>query len=85
VTTSAGDSVAHNLTQQTIDPWPKHSRSTHIQTDGKVAETAVVRYQTGRITLPVKNSQLANPPSPIYTPVAAAPTVTGTTAPAGGQ
>ncbi|MEJ1160088.1 hypothetical protein [Prosthecomicrobium sp. N25] len=72
VTTSAGDSIYFNRTQQVIDPYPRGSVDTRIATSGTVVEGAYTRYKTGQVIPPVRNA----PPAPgivINAPINTAP------------
>lgn len=45
ITPGAGDAAAHNAAIHTIDPWPRHSRNTHLTADGKRMMVGIKRYQ----------------------------------------
>lgn len=46
ITLGAGDAVATNAIEQTIDPWPPQARDTDIDLEGPRAGVAVERYQS---------------------------------------
>lgn len=46
ITLGAGDAVATNVIEQTIDPWPPHAKDTDIDLEGPRAGVAVERYQS---------------------------------------
>ena len=46
VTTFAGDAQAANEIKMVVDPWNPNAENTHIDTDGKRASDAVVRYRS---------------------------------------
>lgn len=56
ISPGAGDAVAVNRTTHTIDPWPEVSRDPTGPTDGNVAESAVDRYQRGKVKRPSAQS-----------------------------
>jgi len=45
VTTFAGDAQAANEIKMVVDPWNPNAENTHIDTDGKRASDAIVRYR----------------------------------------
>lgn len=53
VTLGAGDAIAANEAEQTIDPWPAHSGNTNIAANGQKMQSAVERYRTNKVTPPV--------------------------------
>jgi len=50
---SAGDAIAANMAQQTVDPWPPHSGDTNITADGQRMVTGVERYRLNKSVQPV--------------------------------
>jgi hypothetical protein len=56
VTFGAGDAVAANAIQQTIDPWPRASANRDFSTNGARAAGAIARYRTGKIIEPLGTS-----------------------------
>jgi hypothetical protein len=59
----AGDAVAANAAEQTIDPWPPQSGNTHLTANGQKMQSAVERYRTNAVTPPIDPMMLqtANP------------------------
>lgn len=53
VTLGAGDAIAANEAEQTIDPWPAHSGNTNLAADGQRMQAAVERYRTDKVVPPV--------------------------------
>jgi hypothetical protein len=53
VALGGGDAVAANMAEQTIDPWPPYSGDTNIPANGQKMQSAVERYRTNKVTLPV--------------------------------
>src|SRR5688572_17814828 len=49
----AGDAMASNRVQHTIDPWSAASGNRNIAFNGEKMQTASERYRTGRIIAPV--------------------------------
>lgn len=45
VTTFAGDAQTANEVKMVVDPWNPNSENTHIDTDGKRAGDAIIRYR----------------------------------------
>jgi hypothetical protein len=52
VTPGAGNASAVNRAVHTIDPWPRYSQKTQIDTDGNRALVAVRRYETNTSVKP---------------------------------
>ena len=52
ITMGLGNSVAHNIAVQTIDPWPPKSRDPRINVNGQRLLTGVQRYETNRSIQP---------------------------------
>lgn len=50
---SAGDAIATNKMTHMVDPWPRVSANRDIAFNGEVMQSAVERYRTGRVTVPV--------------------------------
>lgn len=42
----SGDAVARNMSNQTIDPWPRYVYDTKIETSGERQSGAIRRYNT---------------------------------------
>jgi hypothetical protein len=62
---SAGDAIAANEAEQTIDPWPPFSGNTNIVTNGQRMQAAAERYRTNKVVQPL---------DPMTMQVAATPT-----------
>jgi hypothetical protein len=56
VTFGAGDAVAANAIQQTIDPWPRASANRDFSSNGARTAGAIERYRTGKIIQPLGTS-----------------------------
>ena len=52
VALGAGDAVAGNTAEQTVDPWPPNSGDKNIAFNGEKMQTAVERYRTGKVIPP---------------------------------
>lgn len=52
VSLHSGDAVAINKHLHTDNPWPKYQNTTHIHTDGEVADAAIDRYKAGNVEAP---------------------------------
>jgi hypothetical protein len=52
VSAHAGDAIAVNAATQTIDPWPKESKNSTIDVDGKRLALGVERYQANKSIQP---------------------------------
>lgn len=50
---SAGDAIAANEAEQTVDPWPPQSGNRNIGFNGQKMQSAVERYRTNRVIPPV--------------------------------
>jgi hypothetical protein len=48
VSAHAGDAIAVNSATQTIDPWPKESKNSKIDVDGKRLALGVQRYEANK-------------------------------------
>ena len=48
VSSVAGDAIAVNTATQTIDPWPKESKNSKIEVNGKRLAKGVERYQENK-------------------------------------
>ncbi len=75
---SGGNAVAANEVAQMVDPWPPHSGTTNIATNGQKMQSAVERYRTNKVTPPVNpttlditNPQQATPAANTTQPTAA--------------
>ena len=87
VALSAGDAIAANTAEQTVDPWPPHSGDTNIPASGQKMATAVERYRANKTVQPqdsmmlegIINTQQAAPPAQTTS------TNNGASAQAGGQ
>jgi hypothetical protein len=53
VALGADDHVASNRVAQMIDPWPRDVGTRDIAFNGEKMQSAVERYRTGRVILPV--------------------------------
>jgi hypothetical protein len=49
---SAGDAIAANAAEQTVDPWPPYSGDTNIPVSGQRMATAVERYRANKTVQP---------------------------------
>jgi hypothetical protein len=49
----AGDAIAANAAQQTVDPWPRQSGDTQLAANGQRVQAAFERYRTDKVTPPV--------------------------------
>jgi len=50
---SGGDSIAANVIEQTVDPWPPHSGDNRLAENGQRMQGAVERYRTNKVTIPI--------------------------------
>jgi hypothetical protein len=78
---SAGDAIAANAAEQTVDPWPAHSGNTNIAANGQKMQSAVERYRTDKVTPPVDPMILetTNQPTQTNTQITTNGTTTGGT------
>ena len=53
ITPELGNSVAHNIAVQTIDPWPPNVRNSRIDVDGERLQIGIQRYKANK-SLPPK-------------------------------
>lgn len=53
ITPEFGNSVAHNIAVQTIDPWPPNVRNSRINIDGERALIGIQRYKANKSIPPV--------------------------------
>lgn len=53
---SAGDAIAANEAEETVDPWPAQSGNKNIAFDGSKMQSAVERYRTNRVIPPVNST-----------------------------
>jgi hypothetical protein len=60
----AGDAIAANIAEQTVDPWPPHSGNVAIATNGAKIQSAVERYRTNKVTPPVNAMAAVAPNQP---------------------
>jgi hypothetical protein len=60
---NAGDAIAANEIAQMRDPWPAQSANTNIAYNGQRMQSAIERYRTNLVTVPVDPMvmQVANP------------------------
>lgn len=84
---SAGDAIAANAAEHTVDPWPPHSGDTNIPSSGQKMATAIERYRANKTVQPQDAMMLE---STINQQQSAAPAQTtstnnGASAQAGGQ
>ena len=49
---SAGDAIAANAAEQTVDPWPPYSGDSNIPASGQRMATAVERYRANKTVQP---------------------------------
>ena len=49
---SAGDAIAANEAEQTIDPWPPFSRNPNLPFNGQRMQVAAERYRTNTVIQP---------------------------------
>lgn len=59
VTSGAGNANATNAATQTLDPWPKESKNSTINVDGKRLAIGVQRYQANK-SIPPKGVSTSN-------------------------
>ncbi len=65
ISLGAGDAIAANEVEQTIDPWPAWSGNTNIATNGQRMQSAVEHYRTNTEVQPIDPMILQNSnPSP---------------------
>ena len=55
---SAGDAIAANGAEQTVDPWPPHSGNTNIAFNGQKMQLAIERYRLDKVTQPIDSTSL---------------------------
>ena len=67
---SAGDAIAANEAEQTIDPWPPLSGNPNLAFNGQRMQAAAERYRTNTVVQPL---------DPMTMQVAASPTQSSTT------
>lgn len=95
VALGAGDAIAANEAEQTIDPWPARSGNTNIAANGQRMQSAIEHYRTNTVVAPVdpllmessnasppaaeNNSQTANTPAQAPPSIAPGATTTTTT------
>src|SRR5262245_46444740 len=48
ITIHQGNSVAHNIAVQTIDPWPPHANKSRIDVDGQRLMVGMERYKANK-------------------------------------
>jgi len=53
ISPAAGDAIATNKMTHMVDPWPRHSANRDIAFSGAKMQTAVERYRTDKVTVPV--------------------------------
>jgi hypothetical protein len=53
ISLSAGDAVKANQVTQMVDPWPAASANRDIAFNGEKMQSAVARYRTNRVIMPV--------------------------------
>ena len=53
ISLSAGDDVYGNQVTHMVDPWPTQSANRNIAFNGQKMQSAVERYRTNRVTVPV--------------------------------
>jgi hypothetical protein len=51
----SGNAVQTNKVAQMVDPWPRASANRDIAYDGAVMGSAVERYRSGKVILPIGN------------------------------
>jgi len=64
----AGDAVAANAAEQTVNPWPAQSGNTHIAADGQKMQSAVERYRFNKVIPPIDLMPVVSNQSPAATP-----------------
>ena len=76
---SAGDAIAANAAEQTIDPWPRSSGNTNIAFNGQKMQSAVERYRTNKVIPPVdpENLEQTNQTPPTTVNVSTPPAPSG--------
>jgi hypothetical protein len=60
ITIHHGNSVAHNIAVQTIDPWPPHARNSRIDVDGQRLMVGIARYKANKSLPPRGLSKQSN-------------------------
>jgi hypothetical protein len=53
ISLAANDALRGDQVVQMVDPWPAHSNDRNIAFNGEKMQTAVERYRTNKVTLPV--------------------------------
>lgn len=56
VALSAGDAIAANEAEQTVDPWPPQSNNKNVAFNGQRMQSAVERYRLNKV-VPAQDSQ----------------------------
>jgi hypothetical protein len=60
ISLGAGDAIAANEVEQTIDPWPAWSGNTNIAANGQRMQSAVEHYRTNTEVQPIDPMLLEN-------------------------
>jgi hypothetical protein len=66
----AGDAVAANAAEQTVDPWPRHSNNNNLTFNGQRMQHAVECYRYGAVSPPadidpnIDTATIVPPPQP---------------------
>jgi hypothetical protein len=60
ITIHHGNSVAHNIAVQTIDPWPPHATKSRIDVDGQRLMIGMERYKANKSLPPRGTSTESN-------------------------
>jgi hypothetical protein len=77
----SGNAVQTNKIAQMVDPWPPYAGDRNIASNGSVMGSAVERYRTGRVILPIGNSTSSTYQNALQNANAAASTTNQPTAP----
>ncbi len=80
---SAGDAVAANAAEQTVNPWPWTSDNTNIAFNGQKMQSAIERYRADKVTPPV-DPMMMQVASPSTSSAGSSQSGSSSAAPAGG-
>ena len=72
ISLSAGDGLYSNQVTHMVDPWPAQSSNRNIAFNGQRMQSAVERYRTNKVTVPV-NPTTSSAGYQAEAPAAAAP------------
>lgn len=60
ISPSAGDAIAANTAEQTVDPWPRDSGNQNIGFNGQRMQAAMQRYRQDKVTDAVDSQAVIN-------------------------